>query len=160
MITNGVNTIQNFFGGLWKGIQNIFGGILNATDNFTKQLDSKLSEADKKVIDRAERMYKSMVGGSIWTDMFERMVEVADESFDKIGKLAAEGMRDFTAEIEAPAVGGGSIITVTGPLVTVYGSVDEERLADLIQEKLKTVLIENSSSAAPTKRIRVSGGLI
>ena len=49
-------------------------------------------------------------------------------------------------------------ITITSPLVYVERSADRETTelaAKLIEQRLKTVLIESTSSAAPTKRIRI-----
>jgi hypothetical protein len=54
-------------------------------------------------------------------------------------------------------------IQFNAPLVNVEGSADRqtaELAARIIEGKLKTVLIEASSRSAPTKRIRVTGGLI
>jgi len=159
-VKNGVKAIQDALGGLWKGFQDTLSGIQNATGNALKGVQDAFANAGNAIVSGAQGLYQALVGGSIWTDMFERMVGVTEKSLDKIGKITSESIGKFESEVAVQPAAGGNIITVTGPLVTVYGSVDEERLADLIQEKLKTVLIENSSSAAPTKRIRVSGGLI
>jgi len=50
-------------------------------------------------------------------------------------------------------------IHISGPLVVVEGSADKrtaELAADLVEKKLKTVLIESTSPSAPTKRIRIT----
>ncbi|MEM2568170.1 MAG: hypothetical protein QXH20_06865, partial [Candidatus Bathyarchaeia archaeon] len=54
-------------------------------------------------------------------------------------------------------------VTITAPLVNIEGSADKataELAARLVAEKLETVLVEASSSAAPTKRIRIMGGVL
>ena len=53
---------------------------------------------------------------------------------------------------------GGVNVNISGPLVNVEGSVDRataEYAAELVKEKLQSVIIENTSSNAITKRIRV-----
>lgn len=49
------------------------------------------------------------------------------------------------------------------PLVNVEGSADRrtaELAVKMVVERLKTVLIDPTSSSAPTKRIHVAGGLM
>jgi hypothetical protein len=58
-----------------------------------------------------------------------------------------------------PPVAASVVVNVNAPLVNVEGSADRqtaELAASLVAEKLKTVLIEKSSSAAPTSRIRIA----
>jgi len=64
-----------------------------------------------------------------------------------------------------PLAGGRGLtsVSVSGPLVYIAGSADRETAelaARLIQEKLRNVIIENTSSAAVTKRIMFSEGVI
>jgi len=159
-VVSGVKAIQNALGSLWKGFQDTLNGIQNATGNTLKSIQDAFAAAGNAIVSGAQGLANALVGHSIWTDMLERMVSVTEKSLGKIKEIASESMGKFESEIAVQPATGGNIITVTGPLVSVYGSVDEERLARLIQEKLKTVLIENSSNAAPTKRIRITGGLI
>jgi hypothetical protein len=54
-------------------------------------------------------------------------------------------------------------VTITAPLVNVEGSADRrtvELAVEKVKEALKTTLIEATSAAAPTKRIRVFGGVM
>lgn len=156
-VINGVKTIQDALGGLWRGFQDTLSGIQNATGSALKSIQDAFAGAGNAIVSGAQGLYNALVGGSIWTDMFRRMIDVAEKSFEEIGRIADRGMGRFSAEVAAEPPMGGNIVTVTGPLVTVYGSVNEERLARLIQEKLRNVLIESTSSAAPTKRIRIAG---
>jgi hypothetical protein len=58
-----------------------------------------------------------------------------------------------------PAAAGAPVsVNINAPLVNVEGSADRrtaEMAVNLAFERLKTVIIEASSSAAPTKRVRV-----
>ena len=169
---NMTNTLSNAWNNMINGLQNVWNnfsnwltnswngltaGLKQGWDDFASSVSKGWSNFTSGIQKGAEDLWKKLVGGSIWTDMFNDMIAVTERSFNKINAIASRGMNDFSAVVETPTVGGGNIVTVTGPLVTVYGSVDEERLARLIQDKLRNVLIENTSSAAPTKRIRIAG---
>jgi uncharacterized membrane protein YfcA len=57
----------------------------------------------------------------------------------------------------------GISIQFNAPLVNVEGDADKrtaELAARIIEDRLKTVLIEASSQSAPTKRIRIAGRMI
>jgi hypothetical protein len=75
--------------------------------------------------------------------------------------LLGERGKEAVIPLEAYGLGGGRTvnITITGPLVAVEGSADRETAelaARLVEERLRSIILEQTSSGAPStsKRIR------
>jgi len=84
-------------------------------------------------------------------------VRKLQKEMGKLKPISWEGMVVPKGGLGFTGLAGGVNVNVSGPLVNVEGSADKataEYAAELVKEKLKTVLIEATSSAAPTKRIR------
>jgi len=120
-----------------------------------------ISNALKPVID-GFKFIGDALGGFV-SNLFGSPQTVFEDAAEGIKKMKKEmhGLPSFptisTHGFPIPTQLGGNI-TITGPLVNVEGSVDRataEYAAELVKEKLQSVIIENTSSNAVTKRIRV-----
>ncbi|MEM2177027.1 MAG: hypothetical protein QXN34_06845 [Archaeoglobaceae archaeon] len=95
-----------------------------------------------------------------------RFVNIVDESMNRAyGEIRGfnMGLGGLGMSVPAPPAAGALNVNINAPLVYVEGSADEKTVRKAVEElerRLKTVLIEASSTAAPTKRIRLAGGII
>jgi len=120
-----------------------------------------ISNALKPVID-GFKFIGDALGGFV-SSLFGSPQTVFEDAAEGIKKMKKE-MRKLpgfpaipTHGLPVPASPVGNI-TITGPLVNVEGSVDKataEYAAELVKEKLQSVIVENTSSNAVTKRIRM-----
>jgi phage-related protein len=149
------NTLKNAFEavakpimGFVEGIKGAMSGATNAISNFINRIC--FAHAIHDAVESAER------------DL-NRFVKVVDESM----RTAYGEIRGFGVDLSGiavpaypPAAATPVTVHISAPLVNVEGSMDRrlaEETARLVEQKLRTVLIEATSSAAPTKRIRLSG---
>ncbi|MBS7642769.1 MAG: hypothetical protein QW374_04965 [Candidatus Bathyarchaeia archaeon] len=146
---------ENWFG-IRDILENVIDRIVSVIDGFVGWFRNVWSWLVDSVRGAFEWLWKVLTGGSIWTDMWRDIVDTAERGMREVDRIVSSGIGGIVYEFSGIPAGGGNIVTVTGPLVAVYGSVDEEKLARLVEEKLKTVLIEPTSRYAPTKRIVIS----
>jgi hypothetical protein len=98
----------------------------------------------------------------MWVDTVEGSMRKGVESVKgfvaEVGKPSLTVGGGVGAAAPIPAAPGHVTVNISAPLVNVEGSADKrtvELAVERVKEVLKTTLIEASSSAAPTKRIRV-----
>jgi phage-related protein len=182
---NAWNAVAN----AWKGIQDTVGGAAkaagNAFSNFASQAGSALSQAGQAVWNFITSIcFAHAIHNAVESSIKDlgKWVGAVKESMSK----GVESVKSFVAEIGKPAalaLGGVRVgaaapvgappmpppapapvtVTITAPLVNVEGSADRrtvELAVEKVKEALKTTLIEATSAAAPTKRIRVFGGVM
>jgi uncharacterized protein YicC (UPF0701 family) len=141
----------------------------NTTDSFTEMTDSALFQAKK--------MSNELVMLSIWPDMLEEMNRQTKENLGAVEKRFSEMGENIqiripsvsslnTSEgIRGTASGHGGIvnINITGPLVNIEGNADKKTVdlaANQVLAKLKTIIVEPTSSNAPSTQKRIRSGAI
>jgi len=166
-IGSAVNTIKgavDTVGGALKGFTDAVGGAMKGAGDAIGKFISSICFAHA-IHNAVESSIKDL----------DRWVEAVRGSMDR----GLESVKGFVAEVGKPAALGGIhigaappvpppapapiTVTITAPLVNVEGSVDRrtvELAVEKVKEALKTTLIEATSAAAPTKRIRVMGGVV
>jgi len=143
-VRGAVDAVKNTLGGFANAVQNAMEGAGQAISNFIKSIC--FAHAIREAVDSAER------------DL-ERFVDVVDESMNRAyGEIRGFNMNlgGLGMSVPAPPAAGALSVNINGPLVYVEGSADRrtaELAAELVREKLKTVVIEATSRSAPTKRI-------
>jgi len=166
-IGNTVSTIKgavDTVGGALKGFTDAVGGAMKGAADAIGGFISSICFAHA-IHNAVESSVKDL----------DRWVEAVRGSMDR----GLESVKGFVAEVGKPAALGGIhmgaappvpppapapvTVTITAPLVNVEGSADRrtvELAVEKVKEALKTTLIEATSAAAPTKRIRVMGGVV
>jgi phage-related protein len=166
-IGNAVSTIKgavDTVGGALKGFTDAVGGAMKGAGDAIGKFISSICFAHA-IHNAVESSIKDL----------DRWVEAVRGSMDR----GLESVKGFVAEVGKPAALGGIhigaappvpppapapiTVTITAPLVNVEGSADRrtvELAVEKVKEALKTTLIEATSAAAPTKRIRVIGGVV
>jgi len=146
-VSSATSALQSFVGSVANAMSNAW----NSIQNFTSSVC--FAHAIREAVDSAKR------------DL-DRFVDTVSESMGRAGGedkvlgigLAGAGRVPMDG-VPYPPVAASVVVNVNAPLVNVEGSADRqtaELAASLVAEKLKTVLIEKSSSAAPTSRIRIA----
>jgi len=171
-----------------KGIVDAVGGAAKAAGdalgNFANAAGKALSDAGKAVWDFITGIcFAHAIHNAVESSVKDlgEWVDVVEDSMNK----GIKSVKDFIAEVDRPAltvggVAGGAAsvglapspvpapaavsvtVNITAPLVNVEGSADKrtvELAVEKVKEALKTTLIEATSAGAPTKRIRVLGGV-
>lgn len=142
---------------------NTFGAALNTVKNALDAISAPLksvTDALGSVGDALGSVIGNLFGSP--KTIFEDAANGVEKLRKQMGKLKPVGWEKMVIPsgwLGVGAIGAGSV-SVSGPLVYVEGSVDRrtaEYAAHLMEEKLKTVLIEATSTSAPTKRIRIRG---
>ncbi|MEM3579476.1 MAG: hypothetical protein QXL54_04575 [Candidatus Bathyarchaeia archaeon] len=140
-------------------------------DEWADKMKSKFIELSDVIVSR-----------SVWTDMLIMMQRQAEGTFKVLTKDVESFAEDWAAPLNKLATGlptagfkaappahapippaAAPNLVLNAPLVNIEGSADKataELAANLVAEKLKTVLVEATSTAAPTKRIRIMGGVV
>ena len=138
----------------WK--EELLGKLVETTQEKTEEIKQNLIDP----IESLPEIYSQKLGetkqivddfASSITDTFKRI---------KIGVGVGAGSAAIPFEPIITRKTTPGVISINAPLVNVEGSADKataELAAKLVEQKLKTVIIEASSSAAPTKRIRITG---
>ncbi|MEM2249050.1 MAG: hypothetical protein QXJ46_06040 [Candidatus Bathyarchaeia archaeon] len=152
-IRGAVDTVRNALGGFKDAVGNAFSGALNAIQNFIGSIC--FAHAIAKAVEESEKNLNNWV---------KNIREKMSKAYEHI-KGFNLGVGEAKIALTPPTAGNTITVSVNAPLINIEGSADRqtaEYAARLVAEKLKTVLIEVSSSAAPTKRIRLAlpGGTI
>jgi hypothetical protein len=147
-------------------------GTRSATTKLETRLRS-ITEALREAADAADAISISRGGGTITAMATGGIVEsptlaligehgreavIPLEGIDYIGR---SGMKALAAGSEKPSI----VIQITGPLVQIQGNADRataELAASMVQERLRSVIFEASSSGAPgtSKMIRVGNRVV
>lgn|GEM_PF-922885 len=153
-LNGAVNSVQNALGGFTDAVSGAMGGAADAIGGFISSIC--FAHAIHEAVE-------SSIGD------LERWVGAVDDSM----REGSRAVKEFVGDVGAPKGGFGvgvtpsgpvtSVINVTisSPLVHVEGSADRktaELAAELIEKKLRNVIVEASSSGAPAthKRIRLA----
>jgi len=143
-------------------LRNTLGAAIDTVTNALKPLTDTLGDVGDALGGVAGTL------GNFVSGLFGSPKTVFEDAAIGIRKMRREmgKLPDFpdlpTAAAITPALpippAGVANITVTGPLVNIEGSADRataELAAELVREKLQSVIIENTSANAITKRIRM-----
>jgi len=143
-------------------LKNVFGkaveGVANAINAITHPLET-LQNIGKGVTDWLGDVKKALFGSpqTIFEDAAVG-VEKLHRTMKRLGPIGLGGL-GLPSNLTIPTATQNVTVQINSPLVNIEGSADKrtaELAADLVEKKLKTVLIESTSSAAPTKRIRIT----
>jgi len=154
-------------------VPDVFGKMEDAAKTAVNSIGGDVEEMARGMEAKLKRLNEELVGGSVWTDLMQRMVNQAQATtrvvgglFGQMGVYATEaipGVISF-AGLSLPAAGAGpsTTINITGPLVHVAGSADRQTAAlaaNIVSQQLKNVVVEASSPGAPQtqKRLRFGG---
>ena len=168
------NAVFGFLNSIKNAFQNVFSGIVEAAKNLWRSLVGGSIFPD--MLARIQQICAQMIGtvnvtiSNINDEIVKAQARI--EQFEgRIARFrhALVGLRAGFGgmHLRTPVPFMGSTAThvethIHAPLVRVEGSADRRTAllaARMVEEALRTVLIESTSSAAPTKRIRWSGML-
>ncbi|MEM2424318.1 MAG: hypothetical protein QXO15_00940 [Nitrososphaerota archaeon] len=153
---------------------------LNGAASTTKKILRDFTGAIEKSLSNAGQTIQNFISSICFAHAIHNAVKSAEKDLTKFTDTVNECMnrahseiKDFNARLSGLGLSTQTItiqsaappitIQINAPLVNVEGNADRrvvELAVRMIQERLKTVLIEPTSHAAPTKRIHVAGGLI
>jgi len=169
IVDNAVNQIQNILSGLSNAVQSALGGFVNMLTSAFSSI-TKVESGAKRAAKTMRETASSISSMRIHPPVLERYGISGMPAFQHGGivtrpTIGLLGEKGPEAIIPLRRQSLGPQIVINGPLVNVEGSADRrtaEYAAELVEKKLQSVIVEASSSNAPTihKRIRISGGLM
>jgi len=126
-------------------IQNMLGGLADAAQNTWKSITSAFTDFGNSIVEGATDLYNMLVGGSIWTDMMEEMINETDRSLGQIAeslnKLTPQVSMDLTkasGELKIPAPMLKTPVTMLGEAagrsININIDVHDNRISDEIDE--------------------------
>jgi hypothetical protein len=163
---NILKPLADFFNSTFKPLLDAVGGFVKWCGDGIKWLGDQLGKlCFKHATPLAEKFGETLenvnrqVGSAAENigDLSSSLRGVRGAGIGVVGGVGAAGV--YAAGPPIPAMAAAPVsVNISAPLVNVEGSADRrtaEMAVNLALEKLKTVVIEATSSAAPTKRIRV-----
>ncbi|MEM3628321.1 MAG: hypothetical protein QXK98_06265 [Candidatus Bathyarchaeia archaeon] len=159
---NILKPLADFLSNTFKPVFDAVGNVVNAVKGGIDWLANALKGlCFKHAAPMAEKFNRALKETNTLTDTATEQISSLASSLKglpspKLG--ATTGLAHVAPPV--PPLAGEVKIVFEAPLVNVEGSADRrtaELAAELIEEKLKSVLVEATSSAAPTKRIRFTG---
>ncbi len=150
-IRDAINWAISVLRSLADTIRSVFGGALDAIGNFIASIC--FAHAIHRAVD------SSIKDLDTWRDYLDESMKEGLQTIKGFGEAELGGV-DLGGVKAGAAAAGGVQVVISAPLVNVEGAADErtaEYAAELVEEKLKTVVFEATSTAAPTKRIRYAG---
>ncbi|MGA3192476.1 MAG: hypothetical protein ABSD73_08195 [Candidatus Bathyarchaeia archaeon] len=142
------------------------------TDTATTQITGSFHGIADDVTTTMRMLQHNIVGGSIWTDMLQKMEDTTEKSVAKIRAqfqgLQAEGLPGvggFGIPEALPGAGGKApiVLHITAPLVNIEGSADKATV-DLasrqVLDKLKSIVVEPTASYSSTTQKRIRQGAV
>jgi hypothetical protein len=152
-----------------RQIQSLLGGLADAAKGAWDFITSSFEDLKSSIVEGAEDLYETLVGGSVWTDMMQEMISETDRGLERISRSFQELTPQIAVTVDeaavkagaalkelrlpAPTVGiagalGGAVgpsvnLQINAPLVNIEGSADErtaELAAELAAEKVRDAL--------------------
>jgi len=126
-------------------IQNMLSGLADAAQNTWKSITSAFTDFGNSIVEGATDLYNMLVGGSIWTDMMEEMINETDrslgqiaESFNKLTPQVSMDLTKAAGELKTPAPMLKTPVTMLGEAagrsININIDVHDNRISDEIDE--------------------------
>jgi phage-related protein len=159
-IGGAVNTVKDALGGFAGAVSDAMGNAWNSISGFISNICfahaiHNAVESSLKDLDKWERAVEASMAQGV--ESVKGFIAEVDKP------TLAVGVGGAATPVPIPATASAVTVNITAPLVNVEGSADKrtvELAVEKVKQVLRTTLIEASSSAAPTKRIRVMGGVV
>ncbi|MCP8314558.1 MAG: hypothetical protein H3Z53_09340 [archaeon] len=152
-VNSALSGLQTTVGGMPSFWSEKFGELSSVVSGWASSTIAQINT----VVEAFRSAQEEIVGGSIWPDMWKEIERVTKKGIEANISLIGKGLETIASPVSPIAYHASPTINITSPLIAIQGSADKrtvELAANMVMKRLKSVVIESTSSASSLKRIR------